>query len=293
MKQLLKLAIFTCLSSYLPSLSAGTIISCSHPELCTLAQTILFENQIKDYQFVNLVAISGDPHEYEPSTTEIKNLIKAEVLIAGPAELNPWIKKVNYQRSKIEKTDKLKTLMIPLDKKDYAIYPNASHEALSHFWLYPQIYCALKDKLETQFVSMKMLVIDSAKKSCAAEALKIETLLQSTLLSTKLPMVLTHDALLPLLEILSKNKGTVAAIKGSGHHSETTTRSVKKLYDALKSPQVIWIEEKGINVPQNILSKKRKNDLTLNIDTANSASSLSLFPTLYELNSKLKAIKNE
>ncbi len=287
MKHILKLAIFTCLFNYLPELKAGTIISCSHPELCTLAQTIFTENHMKDSQFVNLVAISGDPHEYEPSTTEVKNLIKADILVAGPVELNPWIKKVNYQRSK---TVALKTLNIPLDKNDYAAYPGASHEALSHFWLYPRIYCTLKTKLEAQFVAANLLVMSPTKKSCANEALKIETELQTTLHSMKLPVVLTHDALLPLLETVSKNKATVVAIKGSGHHSEATPKSVKKLYDALKAPQVVWVEEKGINVPQNILSKKRKNDLTINIDTANSVESLSYFPTLYELSSKLKAL---
>lgn len=243
---------------------------------------------MKDYQFVNLVAISGDPHEYEPSSNEVKNLIKAPILVAGPVELNPWIKKVNYQRSK---TIALKTLNIPLDKNDYAVYPAASHEALSHFWLYPRIFCALKTKLETQLVAMNLLVMNSVKKSCTAEALKIETELQTTLHSLNLPVVLTHDALLPLLEMLSKNKASVVAIKGSGHHSEATPKSVKKLYDALKKPQVIWVEEKGINVPQNILSKKRNDDLTVYIDTANSIESLSYFPTLYELNDKLKAIK--
>lgn len=288
MKYIFKMAILTYLFSYLPQLKADTIISCSHPELCTLAKAIFAENHMKDYQFVNLVAISGDPHEYEPRATEVKNLIKANILIAGPLELNPWIKKVNYQRSKM---GVLKTLNIPLDKNDYAAYPGASHEALSHFWLYPKIYCSLKTKLEAQLVSMNFLVMDPARKSCSNEVLKIETELQETLQSMKLPVVLTHDALLPLLEMLSKNKALIVAIKGSGHHSEATPKSVKKLYDALKSPQVIWIEEKSINVPQNILSKKRKNDLSIYIDTASTAQGPSYFPTLYELSNKLKAIK--
>lgn len=268
--------------------SAATTISCSHPELCTLAQSIFAENRMKDFQFENLVAIAGDPHEYEPTTTEIKNLIKANILIAGPVELNPWIKKVNYQRSK---TVALKTLNIPMDKAEYALYPKASHEALSHFWLYPKIYCTLKTKLEEQLVANNLLVVLGTKKSCSAEAQKIESELQTTLQALKLPVVLTHDALLPLMENLSKNSANVVAIKGSGHHTEASPQSVKKLYDALKKPQVIWIEEKGINVPKNILSKKRANDLTINIDTANSVESINYFPTLYELNDKLKVIR--
>lgn len=291
MRHILKLAIFVSLINYLPATFAETIISCSHPQLCSLAQNLFAENQIKNFQFTNLVSITGDPHEYEPSSAEIKGLIKAEILIAGPVELNPWIKKVNYQRSKISGT---KTLNLPLDKKDYALYPGANHEALSHFWLYPKIYCSLKDRMQEQLVKMNLLVETQTKKTCANEINKIEHELQTTLNSLKFPLVLTHDALLPLMESLSQNSAEVTAIKGSGHHSEATPQSVKKLYDALKKPRVIWIEEKGINVPKNVLAKKRKDDFTIKIDTA--ATSVegerqSFFPTLYELNDKLKAIK--
>ena len=288
MRNILKLAIFTSLINYLPALKAETIISCSHPQLCALAQTIFTENRMLDTKFQNLVAIAGDPHEYEPSSAEVKNLIKADILIAGPAELNPWVKKVNYQRSKIVS---LKTLNLPIDKNEYALYPKATHEALSHFWLYPRIYCALKTKLEEQLVAANLLVELKNKKSCTAEALKIENSLQETLLSLKLPVVLTHDALLPLLENLSRNSANVVAIKGSGHHSEASAMSVKKLYDALRKPQVIWVEEKGIHIPQNIMSKKRKNDLTISIDTAATLETLTYFPILNELNDKIKAIR--
>lgn len=287
MRHILKLVIFISLINYLPALKADTIVSCSHPQLCTLAQKIFTENHMKNYKFVNLVAISGDPHEYEPSSAEVKNLIKADILIAGPVELNPWIKKVNYQRSKLA----LRTFNIPMENKEYSLYPNASHEALSHFWLYPKIYCALKTKLEDQLVAANILAALPAKKLCSNEALKIENDLQATMESLKLPVVLTHDALLPLMESLSKNSANVVAIKGSGHHSEATSKSVKKLYDALQKPQVIWVEEKGINIPQNIMSKKRANDLTVKIDTAYATESQNYFPILNELNEKLKVIK--
>ena len=288
MRHILKLAIFISLINHLPAVFGETIISCSHPQLCSLAQTLFTENQMKNYQFVNLVAITGDPHEYEPSSAEIKGLIKAGILIAGPIELNPWIKKVNYQRSKIPGN---KTLSLPLDKKEYALYPGANHEALSHFWLYPKIYCSLKDRMQEQLVKMNLLVLTQAKQNCSNEIQKIEQELQTTLRLLKFPVVLTHDALLPLMESLSQNSAEVTAIKGSGHHSEASPQSVKKLYDALKKPRVIWIEEKGINVPKNVLAKKRKDDFTVKIDTASSLEGQSLFPTLYELNDKLRAIK--
>lgn len=287
MKHHLILTILACFINYLPTAQAETLVTCSHPELCRMAQSIFAENQITNYQFVSSVKIVGDPHEYEPSTTEVKDLIKAQILVSGPLELNPWIKKVNYQRSKMSG---LKTINVPMEKSEYAFYPGATHEALSHFWLYPKIFCALRSKLEDQFIALNMLAANTAKKTCSTEEQKIENELKATLISVKLPIVLTHDALLPLLESLSANKANVVAIKGSGHHQEATAKSVKKLYDALKSPKVIWINEAGINIPQNILSKKRSADQVIAIDTANSTGK-GYFPILNELNEKLKALK--
>lgn len=287
MKTPLLLAVILFYFSNLSTVSAKETIACSHPELCRLADIIFTENQIKDYEFTSLVKIVGDPHEYEPSTSEVKNLISAKFLITGPGELNPWIKKINYQRSKTKDT---KTFTLPLDSKDYSLYPSGGHEALSHFWLYPKIFCALKTKLEDQLIREKMLIVLPSKKTCLGEEQKIIVDLKATIAKVKLPIVLTHDALLPLLESLNEdNQAVVVAIKGSGHHQETSPKSVKKLYDALKAPKVIWIEETGINVPKNILAKKRKEDMTLNIDTANS-STLKYFQILESLNEKLKAL---
>lgn len=287
MKSLFFTLILSSLFAYLPAAFAASAISCSHPELCRLAETIFVENHLTGTKFYSLVKIVGDPHEYEPSSSEVKNLIVADLLISGPVELNPWIKKVNYQRSK---SNNLRTINVPLEGSEYAFYPSASHESLSHFWLYPRIYCSLKTKLEEQLVAQKLLVINPSKNSCLREAQKIEVDLARTLEEVKMPVVLTHDALLPLLTSLIKNEAKVVAIKGSGHHQETNPTAIKNLYDALKMPKVIWVEEVGINVPPNILAKKRSGDITIKIDTANSQG-LSYFPVLKEFNDKLKALK--
>lgn len=281
------LSILLFIFIYLDSANAATQVSCSHPEICRLAKIIFTENNARDFEFNTLVTIAGDPHEYEPSTLEVKNLIKTPILIAGPNELNPWIKKVNYQRSKIEG---LKTISVQIAKSDYAIYKGATHEALSHFWLYPKIFCSLKNTMEAQFISLKMLPISIAKKDCNVEVVKIENELRETLKNIKMPVILTHDALLPLMESLSDNPAGVVAIKGSGHHQEASPKSVKKLYDALAAPKAIWIEETGIKVPSNILAKKRPGDLTVDIDTANTQG-MEYFQILKNLNEKLKALK--
>lgn len=268
-----------------PALGA-TQLQCSHPELCRLARLISEENQISGFEFQSLVKIVGDPHEYEPSVNEVKALIKAETLISGPHDLNPWIKKINYQRSKFPNT---KTISLPLSKSDYALYPGGAHEALSHFWLYPKIFCAMKSRLEKEMLNIKLLSSLNTKKSCVEEEKKIEKALQETLISIKIPIVLTHDALLPLLRTLAPN-AVIVAIKGSGHHQESGPEDVKRLYNALKAPKVIWLEETGINVPQNILAKKRSADITLTLDTAQSEGT-KYFQVLETLNEKLGALK--
>jgi hypothetical protein len=261
--------------------SAESVIFCSHREICHVINLIAKESHLSNIKTSTLVNISGDPHEYEPSTNEIKNLMNAPLLVTGPSELNPWIKKVNFQRSKMPN---LKTISLSFDKKDLAAYPNATTENLSHFWLYPRIYCSFKIML-SQELSKLGFIIDP-KNVCNPKAFEDE--LKLALIKTNYPIILTHDALLPLMQGLDKNH-TIAAIKGSGHHEEANAQSIKKMYDALKAPVVLWVIEAGINIPQNIHSKMRKNDIVLSLDSANSKSDLP-FSVLRDLIAKLNSI---
>jgi len=253
-------------------------VSCSHPELCKLVSTIAAENQISTLQTQILINMTGDPHEYEPSTAEIKSLLSTPFLVTGPSELNPWIKKINFQRSK---SPSLKTISLLFEKKELEAYPRASAETLSHFWLYPKIYCAFKERLTLELQKAGQKV---TSKNCNASA--VENELASQIKKTKAPLILTHDALLPLLTTLDPSH-VIVAIKGSGHHEEVGTDAIKKMYKALEAPQAIWIVETGIHVPSNILNKVRKNDIVIKLDTANS-SSTAPFSVLNELILKLK-----
>lgn len=237
---------------------AQNTIFCSHPELCRMI------NRISNEKTESLVTIVGDPHEYEPSTMEIKKLISAPILITGPNELNPWIKKINFQRSKISN---LKTIPLLFDQNIYQMYPGANGEALSHFWLYPKVYCNLKSKLEIELQKLSFII----NKATSCDSFNAEAQLRAVLIKINKPIILTHDALLPLFLSLAKShKFPIVAIKGSGHHEEANPESIKKMYGAMEAPQVIWILEAGINIPQNILNKIRKNDIVLKIDTGKS-----------------------
>lgn len=272
--------------------SAKTLkLSCSHPEICTLATTIVTE-QGQSLEMESIVNISGDPHEFEPSITEIKKLMSADFLIAGPYELNPWIKKVNYQRSK---NSALITKSLSLKEQHVKLYSTISNgitkEALAHFWLYPKIYCDFKTELTRILTEEKIIVVKNKTEDlCLNKAVEMEKQLRSTLAQMSIPIILTHDALWPLLNSLNEKKSSIVAIKGSGHHAEASSDSVKKLYGALKSPRVIWIEEKGINIPPTILNKKRATDIVIKLDTSKSEGT-EYFSVVKKLNDELK--KNE
>lgn len=287
MKQLFRPALFLFLLSMSCGSFAETVtVTCSHSELCQLAKRITEEHKLTQFSFRTLVTMTGDPHEFEPTAGELKSLINAPLLIAGPHELNPWIKKVNYQRAK---NPAKKTLTLELLKKHSDLYQagntHSSKEALSHFWLYPKIYCTFRDELEQKMIEANLLQ-KTVKSSCAAVADRAENDLRLSMQKLTLPVILTHDALLPLLNALKTAKVTVIAIKGSGHHEETSSSSVKKLYDVLKYPKAIWIEESGIHIPANILNRKRQGDVVIKIDTAKDTGN-GPFSTLLQLSSEL------
>lgn len=276
------------LSLYLFAFSAFAepLIYCSHPQLCKMVDFIAHDNKITNLKTEVLVTISGDPHEYEPTAAEIKKLINVPILLFGPNELNPWIKKIIYQRSK--KTTS-KSIDLAFSPSDLELYPKANTEALSHFWLYPKIYCSLLLKLEKELA--KLYPAQNFLHRCDFQTPENE--LQTALQKNNLPLILTHDALLPLMLSLAKNKrAAITAIKGSGHHEEVGPLAIKKMYDALKAPQVIWIIEAGINVPPIILNKRRPLDKIIQLDTANSTNDIP-FSILHELSVKLNQISEK
>lgn len=263
--------------------NATSTISCSHTELCKMANVIIAENRLNNISTKNLIYITGDPHEFEPSTFEIKNLISAPILITGPNELNPWIKKIILKRSKLKN---VKTISLLFNQQILSLYPEAHPEELSHFWLYPKVFCALKAQLEIELKNIGFNTL--AHKSCDFQ--NIENQLRSSLSKTTLPVIITHSALLPLLLSLDSNKTRpIIAIKGSGDHEEASTASVKKMYDVLKYKKIIWVLETGISVPPNITNKIRPTDLVIKLDTANSQEERP-FSDLVELTNQLNKI---
>lgn len=275
---MLKTIVFAFALIYFQTTNANSI-SCSHPEICRMAQILLHENADSSVVLENIIVPTGDPHEFEPSIQDIKKLMRASTLLVGPLELNPWMKNISLMRSK-EKT--LKTFTLDLPSFSISEYPTNESEALGHFWLYPKIYCHLKKSL-SKILNYKQAV------NCNFENIEQQLALDLKKIST--PIILTHDALLPLLKKLATNKNQIIAIKGSSHHGEVSAASVKKVYDALKANKVIWIFEDNIAASENTKNKIRNSDIIIKIDTAKSPSDTQDFSLLELLHKKLQEIK--
>ena len=265
-------------------ISASSIWHCAHPELCQLLNEIIQENKVQNFEVKNVVQLVGDPHEYEPTSEEIKHLIKVNNLIIGPIELNPWISKIIFQRPK---NQSFKQIELSLKKEDLDLYVSGSKESLSHFWLYPKIYCEFKKSLITNLIKSGVPVTQITK--CENNA--TEENLKAVLKKIDFPIIVTHDALSPLLKTLSGNPEKIISLKGSGHHEEINSTSVKKLYQALENKKVLWIKEKNINLPPNIANKMRASDLIVELDTSSTKDKFP-FSVLLELESKIKLIVN-
>ncbi len=269
------------------------VIHCSHFEVCSLAKKILNTSLV---DLKSEIVIQGDPHDFVPKTESIKKLMDAKWLISGPLELNPWMKKINEQRNK--KVENI-TINLAIDSKFRSIHPQGSGEALAHFWLYPSIYCSLLSQLY-QEIEKKNLVHFIKKNAmtvnqCLENAAKLDKDFLTAMTKLKFPIVLTHDALFAYILKANPDPLKVMAIKGSGHHEEASPQTIKKLYQFLKNSQVVWLEEKGIHVPDNVRNKKRKNDHIIFLDTAQSMNNENdgiISQTLLDFIKKLNEIKS-
>jgi ABC-type Zn uptake system ZnuABC Zn-binding protein ZnuA len=236
------------------NINAETLF-CSHPEVCHL----LTHSEPNNFELKSLITITGDPHEYEPTTEEIKLLLTVNPLITGPLELHPWIKKILYQRTK---NKSLITFTLNFEANILKKYPNATKEALSHFWLYPNIYC----DFQKQVINLKL---SKLKKSCDSKV--IDELIIKKIKNITKPIILTHDALVPFFYFYDNDKKLqLLSLKGSGHHDDVSPDAIKNLYQLLNTKSVNWILESNIHIPANIQSHIRKEDNIIKIDTAKS-----------------------
>lgn len=245
--------LFSSLLAFSKIFAAETIL-CSHPQVCNLLSIIYPSDKLQ-----SSVVFVGDHHHYEPNSNVIKNFIEAPILVTGPKALHPWLTPILKKRS-----EKLINIDASIDINFTETYQSKSPEVLAHFWLYPDIACDFLDQYQTKFKKHKI----QFEKHTTADCLKKyssswdELIKLSKKIST--PIVLTHDALIPLLKKLNLK---VFALKGSNHHEDISPNAVKSLHGETKNTEVIWIQEEGFEVPPAIKRLIKKNDKVITIDT--------------------------
>jgi len=127
-------------------------------------------------------------------------------------------------------------------------------EALAHFWLRPNSLKKNSEKI-VQFLSQH-----SFKPVGTLDLIKLNSLLTNL---TKDSLVLNHDALAP---ILFAHKASYISIGLSDHHSEISSKTVKKIYRELaKKRQYIWLQEENHPIPSSLkILLKGKTRYTIN-----------------------------
>ena len=210
------------------------------------------ENLVSEVVFV------GDHHHYEPNSKIIKSFIQTPVLITGPLALHPWLSPILKNRS-----EKLITINSAIDMKFTEIYQTKNQETLAHFWLYPDIACDILMQYQNKFRKKKISFREMAESKCLEHFSKSLQTIKNAAKNITAPLVLTHDALLPLLSHLGLK---VLSLKGSGHHEEISPEAVKALHLQTKNTSVIWIQETGFETPMAIKRLIKNNDRVIQVD---------------------------
>lgn len=237
---------------------------CTHPQLCQLAEDYFKATNSEVPALKKAISIDGDPHHIEPTSAEVKAMTKALVVLAAPAELHPWSRQI----VEIRKKQQLQTIEFPLANGKQLGYEQASPESLAHFWLYPKIHCQYWDYLHQKLAKAATLP--------TCPQLEFEEKLKGVASKVSLPIILSHDALVPLF----RSWGIDAhAIKGSGHHEEPRPAQLKELQRLLqKNEKVVWLIESRISFPSALKKMQRTNDIKLELDTSGDYPFIGLHP---------------
>ncbi|MFZ4714863.1 MAG: metal ABC transporter solute-binding protein, Zn/Mn family [Bacteriovoracaceae bacterium] len=216
-------------------------IVCTHPQVCNLAQEIL----VTQSKMKNVLPMNVDPHHFEPGIGQVKESLSAKILITAPIELQPWLKNILETRKKKNlPTFVLKTL----GQTD-------TLNAQAHFWMYPEVVCFNWMNLRMFLADQKLAVKSDDCVSPAKPSHSVDRI-----------FILSHDALKPLL---SKYAGQVIALKTSDHHAEILPSTLKLLTTLPDSEKVVWVMEKNIIIPDQIIKSYRKphqSFLTFDLD---------------------------
>jgi len=195
-----------------------------------------------------LISYTGDPHNFRPTIEDSKRIIDYPSLVLGPVGLESWHQELVTKRA----GKKTLTLSIKGLKSEFN---SANTHALSHYWLYPDIHCKMRESMARYFE------MDQA--SCPFRS-QMDML--SKLKSKKFPLiVITHSALEPFFEFLGAE---YVALKNSHHFDHLNPELLKKIHKTSKGgKKMIWIIEKEIHSPPKIVKNyKRQHHFILKLN---------------------------
>jgi ABC-type Zn uptake system ZnuABC Zn-binding protein ZnuA len=217
------------------SLFAQAQVVCTHPQVCNLARAL----GVKKDELKFPLLFKSDPHHYEPTIREVKELSSAKILLVAPIDLQPWIKNILDQRLKKKlPTFVFQTLSQPNNKK-----------AQSHFWMYPESVCFNWMNLRNFLSHEKFNVIPDDCPNPAKPKHSFDKI-----------FVLSHDALAPML---SKYSSQVISLKTSDHNAEILPSTLKEISKLPDSSKVVWILEKNILIPEQIIKTYQRPKQTV------------------------------
>ncbi len=174
---------------------------------------------------------SADLHQFEPTATELKKLLKHTPLISGPLSHQPWLR--------LAKNSGL------LPQKNGLILDHLGQT--DHYWLNSEEALAFEKKIQS---FLKELNIETPSghpwsESIAKETKKIQKLIKSKKIKR---IVLAHNALLPLFESIPKLE--VLVLYTGDHHQEIAANILKKVYRwAENKEDILFIYERNITWP--------------------------------------------
>lgn len=245
----------------LPLWAHATEITCSHVQACNLIAELNAELTLRP------LLIQGDPHHYEPPPNDLRSLISAPYLVVAPVQLHPWIRPVLSQRQK-----NLELAPRTLTFHAQARLEGLGLESQAHFWLIPDARCEFLNQLKEKLKEWRLNTKDLACRDLGLELL--ETRVEQS--SKKIPLILAHDALAPYLTSRGYDH---FILRGSDHGEQLKPQTLKDLTQFLaQHPQVIWIDEKGITLPQSLERFHRPVDRKIAIDLLGVSGQPSLLP---------------
>ena len=184
---------------------------CDHPQTCDALEKVLGERAERVVPVFEHAG--GHSHHSSLSISDIKKALNVPFIVLSPEGATPWPHNITPGPS----------FQLTIDERFVKKY-KASPEELSHYWIYPDIYCDVLNTLSLRFT-------DSLYTDCprANPPRRIPTTL-----------LLSDHTLEPLLNFY--NISGKSLVRGSGHEALSFSPHLfKELYDNLESPKPLGL----------------------------------------------------